>query len=73
MSPNTMALDQGHLQHRAALIAVRKLADSGFQSLLNYSSSRCRAIAFTYVMRRASFNEAEDAEFVTQLENELVC
>lgn len=68
-----MALDQTHVEHRTTILAVRKLADSSFQSLLNYSSSRCRAIAYTYAMRRSTFGEPEEEEFLTQFENELVC
>lgn len=57
---------------REATLAICKLPDTPFQSMLNYASSRCRAIAFTYVMRRTALDEPDRLAFITQFQRELV-
>lgn len=59
-------------EHCATIIAVRNLADKAFQSLLNYTSSRCRAIGFTFVLRQKSMGDREWGMFLEQFQTELV-
>jgi hypothetical protein len=54
------------------VLALSKLDSSSLQNLLQYASSRARAIALAFVTNHRAFTDSERADYVSSFSNELV-